>query len=84
VFYRRREGEQNTAEPIEKELDYKAVGIASLILVIIMAAAFVAFRIGFTDADLTCGILLVYQGKFNYGYDERQRNTSCTNTMPQV
>jgi len=50
VFYKRREGEQNTAEPIEKELDYKAVGIAGLILVIIMAAAFVAFRIGFTDA----------------------------------
>jgi len=30
------------------------------------------------------GNLLVYQGKFNYLYDERQRNPSCTLTMPEV
>ena len=34
----------------KKELDYKAIALAGVFLFIIMLAAFVAFKIGFTDA----------------------------------
>jgi hypothetical protein len=30
------------------------------------------------------GNVLVYSEKFNYCYDERQKNTSCTDTLPHI
>ena len=50
MFYKRREGQPNTGDPKEKELDYKVLGIACIMLVLILLAAFGAFRLEFTDA----------------------------------